>query len=152
MIGLGLFIAASALWNPKLLMPFMRERRLDVRPSKLGAWAPPVMGAAFGFGWTPCIGPTLGAILGVAATQDTVVEGMFLLLVYSMGLGVPFVLSGIAITKAYGAFAWIRKHFTPITVASGVLLALFGLLMVTGRLVDLNRWFQNNLPEWLWNV
>lgn len=151
-IGFGLFIAVSALWNPKLLMPFMRERRLEVRPSRLGAWAPPAMGAAFGFGWTPCIGPTLGAILGVAATQDTVVEGMFLLFVYSLGLGIPFVLSGIGITKAYGAFAWIRNHFTPITVGSGVLLAVFGLLMVNGRLVDLNRWFQNNLPEWLWNV
>ncbi|MDX1690804.1 MAG: cytochrome c biogenesis protein CcdA [Acidimicrobiia bacterium] len=151
-IGLGLFIAASAIWNPKLLMPFMRERRLEVRPSRLGGWAPPVMGAAFGFGWTPCIGPTLGAILGVAATQDTVAEGMFLLFVYSLGLGVPFVLSGIGISKAYGAFAWIRKNFTPITVASGVLLAVFGVLMVTGRLIDLNRWFQDNLPEWLWNV
>jgi cytochrome c-type biogenesis protein len=151
-IVLGLFIAISAIWNPKLLMPFMRERRLEVRPSRLGAWAPPVMGAAFGFGWTPCIGPTLGAILGVAATQDTVVEGMFLLFVYSLGLGVPFVLSGIGVTKAYGAFAWIRRRFTPITVASGVLLAVFGVLMVTGRLVDLNRWFQDVLPEWLWNV
>ncbi len=77
---------------------------------------------------------------------------MFLLLVYSLGLGVPFILSGIGVTKAYGAFAWIRKHFTPITVASGALLAVFGVLMVTGRLVDLNRWFQDVLPEWLWNV
>jgi cytochrome c-type biogenesis protein len=151
-IGLGLFIAISALWNPRLLMPFMRERRLEVRPSRLGNWAPPLMGAAFGFGWTPCIGPTLGAILAVAGTQETVLEGMVLLLVYSLGLGIPFVLAGLGINKMYGAFAWIRKHFTPITVASGMLLAAFGLLMVTGRLVDLNRWFQQVLPEWLWNV
>jgi cytochrome c-type biogenesis protein len=71
-VALGLFIAVSALWNPSWLMPFMRERRVEVRPSRLGIWAPPVMGAAFGFGWTPCIGPTLGAILTVAGTQDTV--------------------------------------------------------------------------------
>jgi cytochrome c-type biogenesis protein len=151
-IGMGLFIAVSAIWNPNLLMPMMRERRLEVRPSRLGAWAPPVMGAAFGFGWTPCIGPTLAAILTVAATEDTVAQGMFLLFVYSMGLGIPFILAGFGITKAYGSFAWFKRHFTPITVGSGLLLALFGLLMVTGRLVDLSRWFQDVLPEWLWNV
>jgi cytochrome c-type biogenesis protein len=151
-LGMGLFIALSALINPRLLAPFMRERRVDVRPSRLGPWAAPVMGAAFGFGWTPCIGPTLGAILTVAATEDTVGEGMFLLFVYSMGLGVPFVLAGLGINKAYGAFGWFKRHFTPITVASGLLLAVFGVLMISGRLVDLNIWFQRVLPEWLWNV
>jgi cytochrome c-type biogenesis protein len=151
-IAMGLFIAVSAIWNPALLMPMMRERRVEVRPSRLGIWAPPVMGAAFGFGWTPCIGPTLAAILTVAATEETVGQGMFLLFVYSMGLGIPFLLAGFGITKAYGAFGWFKRHFTPITVGSGALLAVFGLLMVTGRLVDLSRWFQNVLPEWLWNV
>lgn len=151
-IGFGLFIAISAVYRPGLLMPMMRERRVDVRPSRLGGWAPPVMGAAFGFGWTPCIGPTLGAILGIAATQETVGQGMFLLFVYSLGLGVPFVVSGLLIGKLVNTLAWIKRHFTPITVASGVLLALFGVLMVSGRLVDLNRFFQENLPDWLWNV
>ena len=148
----GVFIAVSAVWNPRLLFPFMRERRLEVRPSRLGAWAPPVMGVAFGFGWTPCIGPTLAAILTVAGTQETVAEGMFLLFVYSLGLGVPFVVAGLAMTRAYSAFGWFKRHFTAITVTSGVLLAGFGLLMVTGRLIALNRWFQENLPSFLWNV
>jgi len=151
-IGMGLFIAISAIWNPTLLMPMMRERRLEVSPSRLGAWAPPVMGAAFGFGWTPCIGPTLAAILTIAATEDTVWQGMFLLFVYSMGLGIPFVLAGIGITKAYGSFAWFKRHFTPITVVSGALLAVFGFLMVTGRLTDLSAWFQGWLPEFLWDI
>jgi len=151
-IAMGIFIAVSAVWSPTLLMPLMRERRLEVRPSRLGAWAPPVMGVAFGFGWTPCIGPTLAAILTIAATEDTVGQGMFLLFVYSLGLGVPFVLAGIGISKAYSAFGWLKRHFTPITVGSGVLLAFFGLLMVTGRLVDLSRWFQDLLPEFFWNV
>jgi len=151
-IAMGLFIAVSAVWNPGLLMPMMRERRVEVRPSRLGAWAPPVMGAAFGFGWTPCIGPTLAAILTIAATEDSILEGMFLLFVYSMGLGIPFVLAGIGITKAYSAFGWLKQYFTPITVGSGLLLAVFGMLMVTGRLVDLSRWFQNLLPEFFWNV
>jgi len=151
-VAMGAFIAVSAVWNPGLLSPMMRERRVEVRPSKLGAWAPPVMGAAFGFGWTPCIGPTLAAILTIAATEDSVVEGMFLLFVYSLGLGVPFILAGIGITRAYGAFGWMKRHFTPITVGSGVLLSVFGLLMVTGRLVDLSRWFQELMPEFFWNI
>jgi len=151
-VAMGVFIAVSAIVNPALLGPMMRERRVEVRPSRLGIWAPPVMGAAFGFGWTPCIGPTLAAILTIAATEDTVGQGMFLLFVYSMGLGIPFVLAGFGINKAYGAFGWLKRHFTPITVGSGALLAVFGLLMVTGRLVDLSSWFQDVLPEWVWNV
>jgi len=151
-IAMGLFLAVSAIWNPRLLRPFMRERRADVRPSRLGAFAPPVMGVAFGFAWTPCIGPTLGAILTVAATQSTVKQGMFLLFVYSLGLGIPFVLAGIGITKVYGAFGRVKRHFLQISVASGVLLAGFGVLMVTGHLTDLNQWFQRVLPSWLWNV
>jgi len=148
----GVFIAVSALWNPRMLLPIMRERRLDVRPSRLGAWAPPVMGIAFGFGWTPCIGPTLAAILTVAGTQDTVAEGMFLLFVYSMGLGVPFVIASLAMTKAYSGFGWFKRHFTAITVTSGLLLAGFGVLMITGRLLELNIWFQRVLPDFLWDV
>lgn len=151
-IAMGVFIFVGAVWNSRLLMPLMREHRVGVRPSHLGGWAPPVMGAAFGFGWTPCIGPTLGSILAVAATEDTILEGMFLLFIYSLGLGIPFVAAGIGINKAYGAFSWIRRHFKPITATSGVLLALFGVLMVSGRLIDLNRWFQNTLPDWLWNI
>jgi cytochrome c-type biogenesis protein len=151
-IAMGMFLVVSAAWNPRLLMPFMRERRADVRPSRWGAFAAPVMGAAFGFGWTPCIGPTLGAILGIAGTQGTVQEGMLLLLVYSLGLGIPFVLAGIGVTKAYGAFGWVKRHFVEIAVVSGALLTGFGVLMVTGHLTDLNQWFQRVLPDWLWNV
>ena len=151
-VAFGVFIAVSALWNPRLLGPLMRERRLEVRPSRLGAWAPPVMGVAFGFGWTPCIGPTLAAIFTVAATEETVIEGASLLFVYSMGLGIPFVLAGLGMTKAYGAFGWFKRHFKAITATSGVLLALFGVLMVTGQLVELNQWFQEVLPSFFWDV
>ena len=77
---------------------------------------------------------------------------MFLLFVYSMGLGVPFVFAGLAMTRAYSAFGWFKRHFTAITVSRGLLLAGFGVLMVTGWLVNLNGWFQRVLPEFLWNV
>lgn len=151
-IAMGVLVTVSAIWNPRLLMPFMRERRVEVRPSRLGRWAAPVMGAAFGFGWTPCIGPILGSIFTIAATEGSVPQGMFLLFVYSMGLGVPFVAAGIGIGKAYGALGWFKRHFTAITVVSGLLLVGFGVLMVSNQLIELNIWFQRILPDWLEGV
>ncbi len=137
----GLLIVAMAVSNSPLLGWLTRERRMDVRPSKLGAWAPPVMGIAFGFGWTPCIGPVLAGILTAAATQETVGQGMLLLFFYSLGLGVPFVIAGVGMTRAFGAVAFMRKYLRPINVASGLLLAGFGVMMVTGQLTDLSSWF-----------
>lgn len=151
-VAMGALMVAIALWNPQFMMPLMRDRRVDVRASRLGGWAPPVMGAAFGFAWTPCIGPTLAAILTVAGTQRTVGQGMLLLFVYSLGLGVPFVLAGLGVGRAVGSFAWLRRRFREIAVVSGALLAGFGVLMITGRLIVLNQWFQEWLPDVFWNV
>jgi cytochrome c-type biogenesis protein len=154
-VAMGSFLAVTAIWTPRFLMPLLRERRVEVRPSRLGAWAPPVMGAAFGFGWTPCIGPTLGSILALTAVGQegsTVAAGMVLLGAFSLGLGLPFVLAGLGMGRAVRWFARVRRYLRPITVASGLLLAGFGVLMITGHLIDLNRWFQQHLPEWLWNL
>ena len=120
---------------------------MEVRPSRLGAWAPPVMGVAFGFGWTPCIGPVLGSILALAASTSTVGEGMVLLFAYSMGLGIPFLLASVGLSRAYSAFTWLRKNLRTINVASGLLLAFFGFLMMTDRLVELSSWFQEFLSS-----
>jgi cytochrome c-type biogenesis protein len=121
----------------------MRERRMEIRPNRLGAWAPPLMGVAFGFAWTPCIGPVLGAILGIAATQETALQGIVLLLAYAAGLGVPFVLAGIGMSKTFRAMSFFRKYLRPINVASGALLAAFGLVMITGNLTTLSSWVTN---------
>ena len=139
----GLLIVILSISNSQALSWMTRERRMEVRPSRLGGWAPPVMGIAFGFGWTPCIGPVLGGILTAAATQDTVGQGMLLLFFYSMGLGVPFVLAGVGMTKAFGAMAFMRKYLRPINIASGLMLAGFGVLMITGQLTELSSWFTN---------
>lgn len=130
-----------------------RERRLEVRPSRLGGWAPPVMGMAFGFGWTPCIGPVLGAILTLAAAQETVGRGIWLLFIYSMGLGIPFVLAGIGLTKLYSGIRALHKYLLPINIASGLLMIGFGVLFVTGRITVLSGWISDFLIriglEWL---
>ncbi len=146
-VAMGLFIALTAVWNPRFLMPLMRERRLEVRPSRLGAWAPPLMGVAFGFGWTPCIGPVLAAIFTLSFTSSTVGQGMALLFAYSLGLGIPFLLAALAMTKALGAFSWFRRHLRPINVGSGLLLAVFGVLMITGQLSVLSRFFSDLLSD-----
>jgi cytochrome c-type biogenesis protein len=141
-VAFGALIVVSAISNSPFLAGLMRERRMEVRPSRLGAWAPIVMGLAFGFAWTPCIGPVLAAILLTASVQETVGEGMVLLLSYALGLGVPFVLAGIGMTKMLGAVRFLRRYLRPINIASGLLLAAFGVLMITGNLARLSGWFQ----------
>ena len=128
-------LAMAGLVSPQLLA---RERRLHVSPARLGAFAPPVMGMAFAFGWTPCIGPVLAAVLSIAAAEGTFTQGVLLLLAYSLGLGVPFVAAGLALNRLTGAFAWFKRHYRAISLVSGLLLAAFGVLLFTNRVTRLS--------------
>lgn len=146
-IAMGLFIAVTAVWNPTFLLPMMRERRVEVRPSRLGAFAPPVMGAAFAFGWTPCVGPFLTAALALGANSDTMGRGMLVLFMYSLGLGIPFLVASVGLAGAFSFFDRIKRYLIPISVASGLLLAAFGILLLTGQITDLNAWFSEMLVK-----
>ena len=139
-IFMGVFIAVTAVWNPTFLMPMLRERRVEVRPSRLGNFAPPIMGAAFAFGWTPCIGPFLTAALALGANTDTMGRGMLVLFFYSMGLGIPFLVASVGLAGAFSFFDSIKKYLKPIGVISGLFLAGFGVLLVTGDIVRVNSW------------
>lgn len=143
-IAFGLLMVAMAVSNRGFLSVLNQERKLDVRPSRLGGWAPPVMGAAFAFGWSPCIGPVLTVILLTAATQETIAQGILLLVSYSLGLGVPFLLAGLGLFKLFGK---LKRYLRPINIASGLLLAAFGVVMVTGALGDVSAWFQRTFYE-----
>ncbi len=143
----GLLLVVMAVSERGFLGAVARDRRIEVRPSRLGVWAPPVMGAAFAFAWTPCIGPVLTVILATASTQETLGRGVLLLVVYSAGLGVPFLLAGLGMFKVFGR---LKRHARAITVASGLLLAGFGVIMVTGHLDTLARWFTNILLSIPW--
>ncbi len=114
------------------------EHRIHVtrRPSTLVGST--LVGSAFAAGWTPCIGPFLGAILTYAATGSPAI-GASLLLVYSLGIGVPFLLSGVFFTRALSAFAWIRRHWTAVNVGAAALTILVGVLMATQRLEIINQ-------------
>ena len=120
-----------------------RERRFHVTGTRFGFLSPVVLGAAFGFGWSPCIGAILGGVLGVAASQDTVLAGMLLLFVFSLGIGVPFVLSGIGLSKAFSAMTVLRKISRPLTITAGAFMAAFGILMMFNGLSWLSRVISN---------
>lgn len=97
-----------------------------------------LLGMAFGFGWTPCIGPLLVSILVYASTSDTAARGTLLLLAYSLGLGVPFILVGVGIGRMLGALRWITRHYQVISMISGATLILTGFLFLTDRFFYLN--------------
>ena len=114
-----------------LLPGSMREFRIHRAPS-LGLAGAPVLGVLFGLGWTPCIGPTLGAVQTLAYTAASAGRGALLSAVYCIGLGVPFLLAAVAYRRALGAFGWVRRHSLWVTRAGGVMLVTLGVLLVTG--------------------
>jgi len=97
-------------------------------------WAPPVLGMAFAFGWTPCIGPVLGSVLGLAATRATLVSGVTLLVAYSLGLGVPFLATGLAFGRLTSLFGRFKRRLFLVNVVSGAALVVFGVLLLTNNL------------------
>ena len=141
-VGFGVFM---------LITPFVprlnREWRPEALMARAGSGGPLVAGAAFAFAWTPCIGPTLGAVLTAASAQQTVGEGAILLVFYSAGLAVPFLLTAVAFTRATTAFRWLRDHWTVVTALSGIVLIAMGILLLTGELTQLNVKAQQGLDS-----
>ena len=124
------------------------EKRMQTSAKPAGFFGAMLVGIAFAFGWTPCIGPILAAILAVAATQESVMEGVKLLAVYSAGLGVPFIATSVAINKFFAASAKIRRHYHAIEVVSGVLLVAVGLLIFTNRFTVIAQFLTPYLPTY----
>jgi len=110
------------------------ERRFDVRPSTLGTWAAPVMGMAFAFAWTPCIGPVLAVVLGLAEHNGSLAGGVLLLFAYSLGLAVPFVVAGLAFGRLTSVIARARRGLWLVEAVGGAVLVVFGVLLVTDQL------------------
>jgi cytochrome c-type biogenesis protein len=122
--------------------PFVTKLNKDWRPEALitraGAGSPVIAGLAFAIAWTPCVGPTLAAILAAASTADSVGQGGLLLFFYSLGLAIPFLLMAMAFDKATVAFSWLRDHYLVITFISGAVLIGMGILILTDELTRLN--------------
>lgn len=126
-----------------------QERRVQVEQKPVGYLGSALVGMAFGAGWTPCIGPVLGAILGLAATSNDVTRGMLLLGAYSAGLAVPFLVAAVALDSFLGWFQRFRRFLPWVMRVSGLLLILVGVLMVTGEFTRLAGWLQQFTPEGL---
>ncbi len=123
----------------------MREGRLSI-PKPVGLWGAYVMGLAFAFGWTPCIGPILAAILSVAASEATVTKGAGLLAVYSAGLGIPFLIAAFMVEQFSSVLARMKKHLATIERAMGVLMILVGVGFLTGAVTSVSIWLLETFP------
>lgn len=134
-VVMGLVIAGVV--SPPVLE---RERRLHLSPSQLGSFAPPLMGMAFAFGWTPCIGPILASVLALATTERTLSQGVALLLAYSLGMGVPFVAAGVAFGRLTSTFEWLRRHARALNLVAGLVLVAFGVLLLTNEVGRVSAW------------
>ncbi|MDH3755341.1 MAG: cytochrome c biogenesis protein CcdA [Acidimicrobiia bacterium] len=144
-LSMALFIIGSMY----LEAPFLyQEARFNPELGRFGRAAPGVAGVAFGFGWTPCIGPVLGSILTIAAQTGDAATGATLLGAYSLGLGVPFLVTGLAFSRLAGAFAFVKRHYQALMLGSAGLLAFFGVLLIFNRLI----WVTTQLQEFLRSV
>lgn len=133
---LGVLVIGLGLAFLGLVPGAQREWRLHRTPA-LGVWGAPFLGVLFGLGWTPCIGPTLGAVQTLAFTEASAARGALLSAVYCLGLGLPFVLVGLLFRRALGAIGWVRRHSALVMRVGGALLVTIGLLLVTGTWDDL---------------
>lgn len=125
MILLGVFFMGLMPWLTQ------REFRFHKRPVT-GLAGAPVLGALFGIGWTPCLGPTISAVNALAFDQASAGRGAILTVAYCLGLGVPFVLAAVAFRKALGAFGWVKRHYLWVMRIGGTMMILTGLLLLTG--------------------
>src|SRR5262249_34182793 len=123
-----------------------REKRLAI-PRPVGPWGAYLMGLAFAFGWTPCIGPILAAILAIAGSEATVAKGAGLLAVYSLGLGLPFLLAALAVEPFAAFLARFRSHLATVEKAMGGLLVLTGIAFLTGSINQASFWLLELLPS-----
>jgi cytochrome c-type biogenesis protein len=124
----------------------MREGRLPI-PKPVGLWGAYVMGLAFAFGWTPCIGPILAAILSLAAAESTVARGAGLLAVYSAGLGIPFLIAAFMIERFSSLFARMKGHLANVERAMGVLMIITGIGFLTGAVSGVSIWLLETFPS-----
>jgi cytochrome c-type biogenesis protein len=141
-VVMGVLFVASAY-----VMRLNREFRVPGLIERAGSGGPVVAGAAFALAWTPCAGPTLGAILGLAATNSGTGHGAVLLSVYSLGLAIPFLFAAVAFNVAQRAFDVLKRHYALIQVVSGIVLVVMGVIVYRGEMYRLNNEVQNLLDS-----
>ena len=126
-----------------------RDKRFHGVPSAPAGTRAFLLGSAFGFGWTPCVGPILAVILTFAAAESTVAKGMWLLSVYAVGLALPFLLTAFSIERFLAFYGRFRRHLRKLEVGNGVVMIALGVLILSGHLIMLNSWL-NKVPFFRW--
>ena len=142
---LGVIVIVMGLAFMGLIPGLNRDLRLHRAPTWSVAGAP-VLGIAFGLGWSPCIGPTLAVVQSLAFTEASAVRGAALSFFYCIGLGVPFVLLALLFSRAAGALAWVRRHYVGIMRFGGAMLVVVGLLLLTGVWTQFTIWLRVTMP------
>ena len=142
---LGVIVIVMGLAFMGLIPGLNRDLRLHRAPTWSVAGAP-VLGIAFGLGWSPCIGPTLAVVQSLAFTEASAVRGAVLSFFYCIGLGVPFVLLALLFSRAAGALAWVRRHYVGIMRFGGAMLVVVGLLLLTGVWTQFTIWLRVTMP------
>lgn len=144
--ALVLAMALFMLGSIYLQAPWLyQEMRFHPQLGRFGRAAPTVAGAAFGFGWTPCIGPVLTSVLAIAAASGRASTGATLLAVYTLGLGVPFLIVGLLMGRLGGSLKWVQQHLTGIVITSSGFLAVFGVLLIFNQLIRITTELQSLL-------
>ena len=143
--GLGIMAMGLHFLGLTPIAWLMREKRLAIA-KPVGLWGAYLMGLAFAFGWTPCIGPILAALLALAAVEDTVFKGVGLLAVYSLGLGVPFIVAALAAEPFAAFLARFRNRLSLVEKAMGGLLVLTGIAFLTGAISEVSYWLLDTFP------
>jgi len=149
--GVIVIVLGLHLMDVFQLTGLMREKRVHISDKPVGYIGTVAVGMAFGAGWTPCIGPVLGAIMTLAAQQESLTKGMGLLFVYSMGLAVPFVLSAIALERFLEAFSKFRRFLPIVQKVSGLLLIVLGILLITGSFEIIAAYLNRFTPDFLYD-
>jgi cytochrome c-type biogenesis protein len=143
--GIAIIIMGLHFLGVTQIAMLHRQKRMHVA-KPVGLWGAYAMGLAFAFGWTPCIGPILAAILAVAAAEQTVAKGAGLLAIYSLGLGIPFIVAAFAIEPFAAFLARFRKHMRRVEQAMGALLVITGIAFLTGSINFMSVWLLETFP------
>lgn len=130
----------------------MQHKQYHIRQKRFGYLGSVLVGASFGIGWTPCVGPILGSILILASTSDSITTGIIMLVAYSFGMAIPFFLSSLAVNAFFNFFSHFKRYLNIFHFIAGIILIIIGVLLFTDYISIINSYAASLTPKWLWDL